>query len=166
MYTLYHIPKRKEWGCTKNFEKRISQLGYQPSDVVETIIETDIDIASELEKELNIRDGYGWNSSRDYRRQVQRAYKANETQSEKKLKASSFQGTIQGNKNVETKHMKRIQSLGGKAVVASDWWKKTSAVGGNTQSQKSYTCPHCGKDGKSNAMFRHHFNNCKLNKKI
>jgi hypothetical protein len=166
MYTLYHIPKRKEWGCTKYFEKRISNLGYQLSDVVETIIETDIDIASELEKELNIRDGYGWNSSRDYRLMVKRAYKSNEIQSQKKLKASNLQGIIQGNINKVNGHMAKMQSLGGKATTASDQWKVTSAVGGHTQSQLIHICPHCGKEGKGNAMFQHHFNKCKTIKKI
>jgi hypothetical protein len=164
MYTLYHIPKRGEWGCTKNLKRRLRQLGYVLSDVVETINEINIDVASELEKELNIRDGYGWNSSREYKRQVQRAYKSNETQSVKKLQASSIQGKSLGSNNKVNGHLAKIQSLGGKAVVASDWWNKTSAVGGHTQSQKTHTCPHCGKEGKSNGMYKHHFNNCKLKK--
>ena len=29
---------------------------------------------------------------------------------------------------------------------------------------KSYTCPHCGKEGKGAAMHQWHFNNCKLKK--
>lgn len=29
---------------------------------------------------------------------------------------------------------------------------------------KEHICPHCGKIGKSNAMFRHHFDRCKNNK--
>lgn len=27
--------------------------------------------------------------------------------------------------------------------------------------KQSYTCPHCGKEGKSASMFRWHFDNCK-----
>lgn len=37
---------------------------------------------------------------------------------------------------------------------------KRSATMKNIQWQ-TYTCPHCGKDGKSNAMKRWHFDNCK-----
>jgi hypothetical protein len=36
--------------------------------VCEVIEIDDVDIASDMERELNIRDGYGWNKSKDYRR--------------------------------------------------------------------------------------------------
>jgi hypothetical protein len=67
MYTLYHIPKRKEWGCTKNLKRRVKSIGYELSDVVETIEILDKNIAADTEKELNIRDGYGWSERHDYR---------------------------------------------------------------------------------------------------
>lgn len=35
---------------------------------------------------------------------------------------------------------------------------------GNHHTQKIYKCPHCGKIGKSNSMFRHHFDRCKERK--
>ncbi len=31
---------------------------------------------------------------------------------------------------------------------------------GRVQTQRQHTCPHCGKVGKSNAMFGHHFDRC------
>lgn len=67
MYQLYHI-KGIKWGCSKNLVKRLKQQGYSLVDVCEIVEESNIDIASELEKEWNIRDGYSWNDSQDYRR--------------------------------------------------------------------------------------------------
>ena len=166
MYYVYHIPKRAEWGCTNNLERRLKQLDYQFSDLDRVITDGNIDKAADMERDMNIEYGYGWNTSRDYRKQLERAYNSNKVQSKLKLKKAKIQGTILGNANLENGHMKKIQSLGGKAVVASDWWKETSAIGGYTQSQKIHTCPHCGKQGKGNGMYKHHFNNCKQNKNI
>lgn len=67
MFTLYHIPKRKEWGCTNNLINRLKTLSYNIQDVSDVIIESDINKAADLERKLNIEYGYGWNSSRDYR---------------------------------------------------------------------------------------------------
>ena len=166
MYTLYHIPKRKEWGCTKNLNKRVKDLGYTIEDVKETIKAYDLDIAANMEQDLNIRDGYGWNSSRDYRLMVVRGKKANETQSIKKLNAASKQGKLQGDVNVKTGHLKSICSLGGIVSSSKPEWKVSSAKGGVTQSQIIRECPHCGKIGKGNSMLRHHFNKCKTIKNI
>jgi hypothetical protein len=68
MFTLYHIPDRKEWGCTKDLKARLIKLGYTSNDVCETLQVVDKDEAANLEKELNIMYGYGWNSSKDYKR--------------------------------------------------------------------------------------------------
>ena len=40
--------------------------------------------------------------------------------------------------------------------------KKAAPIGGFRQSQIIRECPHCGKVGKGNAMFQHHFDKCKL----
>jgi hypothetical protein len=165
MFTLYHIPKRKEWGCTKNLTKRLKTLSYNIEDISDIILESDINKAADLEKKLNIEYGYGWNSSRDYRLQVKRAYKSNEKQSLKKLKSSSNQGKIIGKTNIETGHLKSICVLGGKVTANKPEWKVSSAKGGFNQSQIIRECNICGKVGKGNAMLRHHFENCK-DKKI
>lgn len=161
MYTLYHIPERKEWGCTENLTRRLRQLKYNIEQIDRIITCGNVDMASELEKTMNIEYGYGWNSSRDYRNAKRNAILSNKNQSKLKLEKSKLRGISLGNSNKLSGKMKIIQSLGGKAVVSSDWWKITSAIGGHTQSQKIHTCPHCGKQGKSNGMYKHHFNNCK-----
>ena len=52
MYSIYHIPGIKI-GCTKQkVSKRIKQQGYTNFEILET--HTDINIASEREKELNL----------------------------------------------------------------------------------------------------------------
>ena len=66
-YTLYHI-RGKKWGMTTRLKKRLSEQGYTLDDVCETVGVHDKDYGADLERELNIRDGYGWNSSQDYRR--------------------------------------------------------------------------------------------------
>ena len=67
MYTLYHIPKRKEWGCTKHLKRRIKTLGYELSDIIEIINIPDLNTAADMERELNIKYGYGWSERHDYR---------------------------------------------------------------------------------------------------
>jgi hypothetical protein len=66
MHKLYHI-KGKKWGCSIQLEDRLSKQGYTLKDVCEIIEVLDVDEASNMERELNIRDGYGWNQSQDYR---------------------------------------------------------------------------------------------------
>ena len=67
MYSLYHI-KGIKWGCSKRLHQRLKNQGYTINDVCEVIEVSDIDTASDMERELNIRDGYIWNKSQDYRR--------------------------------------------------------------------------------------------------
>jgi hypothetical protein len=66
MHKLYHI-KGKKWGCSIELEDRLSKQGYTLKDVCEIIEILDVNKAADMERELNIRDGYGWNSSQDYR---------------------------------------------------------------------------------------------------
>ena len=67
MYYLYHIPKRKEWGCTKHLNKRIRNLGYEFSDIDRIITCGNIDMAADMERDLNIEYNYGWSERHDYR---------------------------------------------------------------------------------------------------
>ncbi len=64
MYYIYHI-KGKKWGMTNNLVRRLKKQNL--NKVNDVILEEDIDTAADLEKELNIRDGYEWNDSQDYR---------------------------------------------------------------------------------------------------
>ena len=68
MYTLYHIPNRKEWGCTTDLDRRLSKLNYSHNDLDRVITVGNIDKAADMEKQLNLEYGYGWNESQDYRR--------------------------------------------------------------------------------------------------
>ena len=67
MFYIYHIPKRKEWGCTKHLKRRIKKLGYSESDLEKVITVSDINEAADMERELNIQYGYGWKERNDYR---------------------------------------------------------------------------------------------------
>lgn len=110
MYYLYHIPKREQWGCTDNLERRIKDLkkrkGYTINDVTQIITYTDIDQASDMERELNLKYGYGWNASRDYRVVTSKASKAG--------KAAAKVNTASG----------QIQELGKTGMGVEARWKK------------------------------------------
>jgi len=68
-YTLYHI-KGKKWGCTNNLKKRLKRQGYSIGDVYETETYNDIDTAADREKVLNLKYGYPWCDTQDYRKVV------------------------------------------------------------------------------------------------
>ena len=68
MFTLYHIPERKEWGCTNDLDRRLDELNYSYEDLDRVITCGNIDMAADMERNLNIEYGYGWNISQDYRR--------------------------------------------------------------------------------------------------
>jgi hypothetical protein len=51
----------------------------------------------------------------------------------------------------------------GRANVQSGSLIESSKLGGAVQTQIIRICPHCGKKGRGNGMFRFHFNKCKLN---
>ena len=78
-YTLYHI-KGLKWGMTKTTLKKrfyghdYIKKGLTINDVCETEVYYDKSIAADREKELNLRDGYPWNDSQDYR-VISNAYK-------------------------------------------------------------------------------------------
>jgi hypothetical protein len=55
MYYIYHI-KGVKWGCTINLKRRLKAQNYTINDVCEIIEETDLNKASDLEKELNIKN--------------------------------------------------------------------------------------------------------------
>ena len=67
MYYLYHISKRKEWGCTNNLDRRLKTLKYSYEDLDRVITCGNVDMAADMEKSLNIEYDYGWNTSQDYR---------------------------------------------------------------------------------------------------
>ena len=110
MYYLYHIPKRRQWGCTENLEKRIKRLrqrkGYTLNDVTQVITFTDIDEAADTERELNLKYGYGWNPSRDYRVAISKASKGG--------KAAAIVNVASG----------QISELGKTAMGVEARWKK------------------------------------------
>ena len=71
MYYVYHIPQRKQWGCTNNLKRRMKRhterKGWTVNDITQIYTFTDIDEAADTERDLNLKYGYGWNKSRDYR---------------------------------------------------------------------------------------------------
>ena len=141
MYSLYHI-KGVKWGCSNRLNERLLDQNYTLNDVCEVIEIDDVDMASNMEKELNIRDGYGWNKSKDYRRVLTMVDKAKglgaKTQIENKVGMYGY--SVEERRELNT---------------------KSAPKGGMAQSQVIRKCPHCGKVGKGNGMFCYHFDKCR-----
>jgi hypothetical protein len=154
MYHLYHIPDRKEWGCTKYLENRVKKLGYKMSNVDRIITVGNIDKAADMEKQLNLEYLYGWNESQDYRRV------------KKMATLGGFKtGKQNGLKNKQSGHMAKIAIMGGN-VMGKIQGKINAESGhmsllGKLNCSKIHTCPYCGKVGKSSSMFQWHFDKCK-----
>ena len=145
MYTLYHI-QGKKWGMTKQkLSIRLWQQNLKKDDVVDVITFDALDVAADMERELNIRDGYGWNDSRDYRN-ITKNRKCSWT-TEDRLK-----GSLKGGKSaVESGQLKSICSMGGKIG---------GKIAGKISSQIERICPNCNRIGKGN-RFVSHIKNCK-----
>jgi hypothetical protein len=90
---------------------------------------------------------------------------------------ASLGGKAQGKVNADNGHMQLIQKIGaslggkkqgkirGKQSVESGHLAKIASLGGKAACEKVYTCPVCNKVGKSPVMFRYHFDNCKHKKR-
>jgi hypothetical protein len=144
MYYIYHIPGIKI-GCTNNPNRRVKEQGYSNFEILEK--HTDIMIASNREIELQNQYGY----KKDDTPYHITANAPNRKSS--KLWASKL-GKIQGKKNVENGHLSKVRnpSLAGYMSTLKD----------NHITKQTFTCPHCGKIGKSGAMKQWHMDNCKL----
>jgi len=146
MYYIYHIPQRKEWGCTSNLNKRLSQLGYTEIDLDRVIIAGNIDKADALEAEMNIEYGYKWNPHFSYKRV---------------LNMSTYESQLKGNKAITIEQRKKGGITQSKINEITGQWKSIRNLGAYAAGKKINTCPHCGTTGKGNGMWRWHGDNCK-----
>jgi hypothetical protein len=140
-HVIYHIPGQKV-GCTSNFEQRKEKY---PENTIFEILEELICTPNDAgDKEWEWAAKFGYKKGSHYGK------------SSWNVTMNSQIRTINGKKaaiNTFTpEHQKRIAGLGGKSGG------KRGALNSN---QKDYQCPHCNKIGKSNAMARWHFENCK-----
>jgi len=144
MYTLYHI-KGQKWGMTaQKLERRLWQQGLKLSDISNVITCGNVDKAADMEKELNIRDGYGWNDSRDYRNIIKNRICS-------WTNADRLRGAIKGGKSaVLSGQLQSICSMGGKVG---------GSKGGRISSQIERICPTCNRKGRGN-RFLSHIKNC------
>ena len=140
MFYLYHI-KGIKWGCTKRLEQRLKAQGYTTSDCQNIIEVNDINEASDMERELNLQYGYGWNKNQDYRKITKFS------ENIRNSNHPSILGKTFGKYNL--KSTKESCAKGGKIV-------------GNDVGNRIHTCQYCGKVGKGRTMYRWHMDNCKL----
>lgn len=102
-YYIYHIEGIKI-GCTMNPNLRPKKQGYQNYSILEE--HTDVYIASN--REIELQKEYG--------------YKVDTTPYWKTLKIATIDGRLKGGKkggewSIKSGHMKRLNSLGGKAIA-------------------------------------------------
>jgi hypothetical protein len=72
-------------------------------------------------------------------------------------------GPINGKKNVENGHWKKVTIAGGKVMgnIAKDEWLPSARIDGGKNSHKvSHTCPHCGYSEDGPNIFKSHFDSC------
>ena len=145
MFTLYHI-EGKKWGMTgQKLERRLWQQNLKIDNVSNVITCGNLDMAADMERDLNIRDGYGWNESRDYRNIIKNR-KNNFT------KEGTLKGALKGGKSaVLSGQLQSICSSGGKVG---------GKIAGKIQSQIERVCPNCKRIGRGN-RFVAHIKNCK-----
>jgi hypothetical protein len=150
MFYLYHI-KGIKWGCTKNLQQRLKRQGYTISDLADLITIDNVNKAADMEKELNIKDGYGWNTSQDYRvlNKICKAGGVKSSQSPNFVERCKKAG--KANKQA-TNTLMQYRDKGTEASLKSE----------KHNSKQSYTCPHCNKIGYGLNMLRWHMDNCKL----
>jgi hypothetical protein len=141
MYYIYHIPKRKEWGCTDNLNRRLSQLHYNISDLDRVITTPNIDIASDMERELNIQYGYKWNQSRYYKNVLSMHSDASRS------KGGKIGGPIAGIKS-------------GQIAKTTGQLEAARKLAFEKCNHSKYKCPHCDKEGQYRVMQRWHGDNC------
>jgi hypothetical protein len=146
MYYIYHI-KGVKWGCTINLKRRLKAQNYTINDVCEIIEETDLNKASDLEKELNIKNGYNWRDDQDYR-VITKAGK------------SALLVNYQRHNHSFTKEER---ALGGYITGKYPTEKSIIARKKNVSKLNVYqTCPYCNIHTRGAAYFRYHGDKCKL----
>ena len=147
MYYLYHI-KGVKWGCSKNLSKRLKKQGYSLTDAYEIIEEDDLDKAADMEKVLNIRDGYPWRDDQDYRI-ITKAGKA---------------ALLVDYKRYKHTFTKEESSLGAYIAGKYPTEKARNARRTNMNKLNEYkTCPHCNIYARGIGYNRYHGDKCKLN---
>ena len=161
MYYIYHI-KGVKWGMTDDLQRRLSQQGYTSADNV--IEEEDIDKAADLEKELNLRDGYGWNPTQDYRIIVKLAKEGAKAQPiEGKIKG----GKISGENNKKSGHIsalgKKWGSIQGRKRKEDGTLSRIGKKTCITNFQTKIECEYCGYITNKGNYKQHHGKNCKKN---
>jgi predicted RNA-binding Zn-ribbon protein involved in translation (DUF1610 family) len=152
MYYIYHIPGVKI-GCSINPKQRVKRKGYTEYEILEQW--DNIDKASEREIELQKQYGYQIDNIL-YKRTI------NAPTKDGMKKAGEW--------SVKSGHLKKISSLGGKVqgsknLILNYVTKETLSMGGKAGLKKQCVeliCPKCGKVGVGRAMYRWHFDKCRI----
>jgi hypothetical protein len=159
MYYIYHI-KGVKWGMTNNLQRRLEQQNYTSAD--EVIEEADLDKAADLEKELNLRDGYPWNDTQDYRVISKLAKEGAKAQP---LSAKIKGGKTTGEKNKNSGYMselgKKWGSIQGKKRKEDGTLSKIGKKTCVKNFQTKVKCEHCGFVTNKGNYKQHHGDNCK-----
>jgi hypothetical protein len=157
-YYIYHIPGIKI-GCTTNIEHRMQEQSFTTWEVLEEY--TDIMIASERERELQISYGYPkdpvlYHISLKNRSRLGAKY----TESHRKNISDSVKGK---SRNYSKEHIQAC--MNNLKIASSNGGKKTGKINGYKSCTTEHLCPKCGRTGKGNYFKHFHFDSCKLQSK-
>lgn len=155
---LYEHTRQKK---NYHFKNAINKYGWDTL-VKKQLIFADENYCYDIEKKLRPSENIGWNLAIGGGKPPmfcgklfqlgQASWNKGKKHSEKHLKNMS-----QARKGIPSWNK-------GKTGLQTAWNKGVSmAYRDNAHFTQQYTCPHCNKIGKGNAMLRHHMDNCKEN---
>lgn len=133
-YKIYHIPGVKIGCTTLTIEKRAEQQGYTDVELLET--HTDIDIASNREKELQKQYNY-------------------------KVDRMPYWASIENRPKWKIEHSSKGGKTNVKTGKVSDMGKIGGKIGGPIAFSIERTCEYCNKTMKGQIFFRFHGERCK-----
>lgn len=121
MYYLYHIEHVK-WGCSKELPNRLKAQGYTLDDVCEIVKEKDLDKAADMERDFNIRDGYGWNESQDYRKILLRRIGTKHSEETKQKMRLARLGKLSNHSGIKhsEKTKQKLREINGRRILVND----------------------------------------------
>jgi hypothetical protein len=153
MYTIYHVYGVKI-GCTKNYPDRCLGQGFEDGSFgIEDLVSDDCGkkFAGDVEKFW--QKYYGYRVDRGHY-----LYLDEMGRRSGELGTTGFQSGEAGKVGGRRSSEEQIRS--GTHISQLGLTGLQTGVAQRIAGRKEHTCPYCGKIGRGNVMFRHHFDNC------
>lgn len=191
MFTIYHAPKLKKVGCTKDYPKRCYEQGLKDGEfsILEKIpVSKGAQLAGDREWAWAEYFGY---TKREHYAEAMRKRRLAVASPNHNSRTGELQRAGVASPNHVSKtgigtrasaaspnHISRTGALQRAAVTATNHISKrpkinpfmngdaarAAAASPNHIKNKNFTCPHCGRSGWGLSMLRWHFDNCRKKK--